>query len=247
MGFRQSAVPAGRGKVTGWLYFRRRGHRHVRAPWPGPRPGPAGRAAGPPARGARAGPSAGGYGSAALFLISLASHPIPGGRWRAARPWWPGSSGNGTNSGCALARVPPGAVRTAGCRPPAPHPDVLPCRHLLACGQPAEDVQHGSQPGVRTSQAVLNPAQGLHLWFVEAHHHHIRGWGMSSVGPGCMRRVKTVRGGWCRWEAETVSRGLRSGRCGSVADAAVRARTTRRDRVPAGRLAPARRVRASRR
>ena len=62
------------GKVTAWLYFRRRG----RAPWPGPHRDPAGRAAGPPAMGARAGPSAGGYGSAALFLISLASHPMPG-------------------------------------------------------------------------------------------------------------------------------------------------------------------------
>jgi hypothetical protein len=37
---------------------------------------------------------------------------------------------------------------------------ALACRHLLACGQPAEDVQHGSQPWVRTSQAVRNGAQG---------------------------------------------------------------------------------------
>ena len=72
------------------------------------------------------------------------------------------------------------------------HPDLLAYRHLLACGQPAEDVQHGSQPGVRTSKAVLNGAQGLPLWFVEAHHHHVRGWGMGSAGPGCMSLVKTV-------------------------------------------------------
>src|SRR6266851_690445 len=97
-----------------------------------------------------------------------------------------------SREGYAPARVPPDAARTVGCRPPAPHPDLLAYRHLLACGQPAEDVQHGSQRGVRTSQAVLNGAQGLPLWFVEAHHHHVRGWGMSSVGPGCMSLVKTV-------------------------------------------------------
>ena len=33
----------------------------------------------------------------------------------------------------------------------------------MACGQPAEDGQHGSQPGVRTGQAVRNGAQGLPL------------------------------------------------------------------------------------
>ena len=65
-----------RGKVTAWMFFRRRDHRHGRAPWPGPHRGPAGRAAGPRASGARAGPSAGGYGSAALCLISSAGHPI---------------------------------------------------------------------------------------------------------------------------------------------------------------------------
>jgi hypothetical protein len=73
--------------------------------------------------------------------------------------------------GDAAARVPPGAARTVGSRRPVPYPDLLAYRHLLACGESAEDVQHGSQPGVRTGQAVLNPAQGLHLWFVEAHHH----------------------------------------------------------------------------
>jgi hypothetical protein len=66
-----------RGKVTAWMFFRRRDHRHGRAPWPGPHRGPAGRAAGPRASDARAGPSAGGYGSAALCLISSAGHPIP--------------------------------------------------------------------------------------------------------------------------------------------------------------------------
>ena len=50
-----------------------------RAPWPEPHLGPADRAGGPHAMGARAGASVGGYGSAALFLISPASHPIPRG------------------------------------------------------------------------------------------------------------------------------------------------------------------------
>ena len=76
MGSRQPAVSAGPGNVTAWLFFRRRDLRHGRAPWPGPHRGPAGRAAGRHARGARAGPCAGGYGSAALFLISPVSHPF---------------------------------------------------------------------------------------------------------------------------------------------------------------------------
>ena len=81
-----------RGNVTAWLLFRRRDLRHGRAPWPGPHRGPAGRAAGRHAWGARAGPCAGAYGSAALFLISPVSHPS---RWpmAAARPCWPGFSG----------------------------------------------------------------------------------------------------------------------------------------------------------
>jgi len=80
------------GNVTAWLFFRWRDHRHGRAPWPGPHRGPAGRAGGPHARGARAGPSAGGYGSAALFLISLVSRPSRGadGAWE---PWRPRTSG----------------------------------------------------------------------------------------------------------------------------------------------------------
>jgi hypothetical protein len=69
-----SPRPGGNG--TAWLSFRRCGHRHGRAPWPGPHLGPADRAAGRHARGARAGPSAGGYGSAALFS-SPRSAPMP--------------------------------------------------------------------------------------------------------------------------------------------------------------------------
>ncbi len=73
--------PSGRarGNVTAGLFVRRRDHRHGRAPWPGPHRGPAGRPAGPHATGARAGPSVGEYGSAALCLISSAGHPIPWG------------------------------------------------------------------------------------------------------------------------------------------------------------------------
>jgi len=65
--------------VTAGLFVRRREQRHGRAPWPGPHRGPAGRAGGPPASVACAGPSVGGYGSAALCLISSAGHPIPWG------------------------------------------------------------------------------------------------------------------------------------------------------------------------
>jgi len=83
----------------------------------------------------------------------------------------------------------PGNRRAAPC--------LFACRHLLACGEPTEDVQHGGQPGVRTRQAIRNGAQGLRLWFGEAHH-HVQGWGMSSADSGCMSLVKTVLGGWCR-------------------------------------------------
>jgi len=63
------------GIVTARLLSCWRDHRRGRVPWPGPHRGPAGRAAGPPARGAPAGSCAGGYGSAALFLISPVSLP----------------------------------------------------------------------------------------------------------------------------------------------------------------------------
>ena len=88
------------GKVTAWLFFRRRDVRHGRAPWPGPHRGPTGRAAGRHARGARAGPCAGGYGSAALFLISPVSHPF-----RVAYGGQPGPVGP----------APWGTVRIAAC------------------------------------------------------------------------------------------------------------------------------------
>ncbi len=119
-----------RGKVTAWMFFRRRDHRHGRAPWPGPHRGPAGRAAGPRASGARAGPSAGGYGSAALCLISsVPPHPA-GGRWRTARPWWPGSSGNRTDS--RLRRASPEGACQVESSAAAIGTNVLPGR--LGCG-----------------------------------------------------------------------------------------------------------------
>jgi hypothetical protein len=63
-----------RGNMTAGAFFRRRG----RAPWPGPHPDPAGRAGGLHATGARAGPAAGEYGSAAPCLISLITRPVQG-------------------------------------------------------------------------------------------------------------------------------------------------------------------------
>jgi hypothetical protein len=80
-------------KMTAGLFFGRRDLRHGRAPWPGPHRGPAGRAAGPHARGGRAGPSAGGYGSAALFLISRSTSHSVGGRWRQPGPGGPALRG----------------------------------------------------------------------------------------------------------------------------------------------------------
>ena len=65
-----------RGNVTAGLFFCECDHRHGQAPWPGPPRGLAGRAEAPHARGARAGPSAGGYGSASLLSSPrLAIHP----------------------------------------------------------------------------------------------------------------------------------------------------------------------------
>ncbi len=113
------------GDVSACLFFCGRDHRHGRAPWPGPHLGPVGRAGGPHARGTRARLSAGGYGSAACFSPPPVSHPSRGGRWRAARSCWPGSSGNGTNSGRRRAS-PEGACRV-GCRCAAfSRPQVLP-------------------------------------------------------------------------------------------------------------------------
>jgi hypothetical protein len=70
--------------------------------------------------------------------------------------------GNGTNPGRRGAS-PEGACRVECCCAAIRHPKVLPGR--LGCSVE-----------VRTSQAVLNAAQGLPVWFVEAHHHHVRGW-----------------------------------------------------------------------
>ena len=119
------------GKVAAWLLFRRRGHRPGRAPWPGPHRGPAGRAAGPPAKDVRAGPSAGGYGSAALFLISrLATHP--GGPMAGSPALVARLSGNGIKAGRR------GASRKGGCLvecrgAPIGHPKV-PHHHVVGDG-----------------------------------------------------------------------------------------------------------------
>jgi len=122
--------------------------------------GSRGSAGGPPAMGARAGPSAGGYGSAALFLTFPGQPPIPVDQWRLARPRWPGSSGNGTKAGRRGAS-PKSACRVE-CRGAAiPHPKVLPGAavgrgsgarrsHRLDAGvvaTDAEDQRDGDQPG----------------------------------------------------------------------------------------------------
>ena len=91
--------------MTAGAFFRRRDHRRGRAPWPGPHPGPAGRARGLHATGARAGPAAGGNGSSALCLISLISRPIQGWPMAASPARLAGSSGNRTDPG-AVARRP---------------------------------------------------------------------------------------------------------------------------------------------
>ena len=124
MGSRQPAVSAGGGKVTAWLFFRRRDVRHGRAPWPGPHRGPADLAGGPHATGARAGPCAGGYGSAALFLISPVSHPS---RWpmAAARPCWPGFSGTIRIAACVRRHPKVSAGWNIAARR-SRHPKVLP-------------------------------------------------------------------------------------------------------------------------
>src|SRR5215831_18906785 len=68
------------GNVTAGLFFCQPDHRHGQAPWPGPRRDLAGRAEAPHARGARAGPSAGGYGSASLFSSPRAATHFVGTR-----------------------------------------------------------------------------------------------------------------------------------------------------------------------
>jgi hypothetical protein len=115
--------------VTAWLFFRWNDHRRGRAPWPGPHRGPADPAGGPPARGARAGSSAGGYESAALFS-SPRSATHPWGPMAGARPSWPGSSGNGTNIRLHSAS-PKGACRVEYRCAAIPYPKVPPGR--LGC------------------------------------------------------------------------------------------------------------------
>ena len=83
---------AGR-NVTAWLSLCRRDHRHGQAPWPGPRRDLAGRAEAPHARGARAGPSAGGYGSASLFSSPRPATHFVGTRMASPAPGEPALGG----------------------------------------------------------------------------------------------------------------------------------------------------------
>lgn len=106
-------------------FFRRRDHRRGRAPWPGPHPDPAGRARGLHATGARAGPAAGGNGSAALCLISLISRPIQGWPMAASPARLAGSSGNRTDPGRRGAS-PESGGRVEFRQAAIGHPKVLP-------------------------------------------------------------------------------------------------------------------------
>ena len=160
------------GKVTAWVFFRWRDHRHGRAPWPGPHRGPAGRAGGPHASGARAGPSAGGYGSAALCLISSVGHPIPWGPVAGSPALVAGSSGNGMDSRLRGAS-PEGACQVEYRGAAICHLKVLPGR--LGCG-------------VRGSGPAAGPARRPRSGW--------RGRSCALIGPGeRLRRVTTVRAG----------------------------------------------------
>jgi hypothetical protein len=106
---RVRAVLAGQENVTAGLFLCQRDHWHGQASWPGPHRGLAGRTEALQARGARAEPSAGGYGSASLFssprpathpVGTRAASPIPGepalrGPFTSGpgRPWGPFSEG----------------------------------------------------------------------------------------------------------------------------------------------------------
>src|SRR5215467_15133742 len=82
-----------RGNVTAGLFFCECDHRHGQAPWPGPPRGLAGRAEAPHARGARAGPSAGGYGSASLFSSPRPATHFVGTRMASPAPGEPALGG----------------------------------------------------------------------------------------------------------------------------------------------------------
>src|SRR6266481_3380894 len=81
------------------------------------------------------------------------------------------------------ARVPPGAARTVGCRPPAPHLDRLAYRHLLACGQPLNmssmEANLGSEPASPSAmepRACLCGSLRLIIITSEAGHEQRRLW-----------------------------------------------------------------------
>jgi hypothetical protein len=111
--------------------------------------------------------------------------PIPGGRWRTARPWWPGSSRNGTDSRLGGAS-PEGACQVEYRGAASGHPKVLPDR--LGCGvrgpgpaagparrprsgwrqRACQDVGHGHFDCVKRHHQVVGdvlvgPAGGRHL------------------------------------------------------------------------------------
>jgi hypothetical protein len=74
--------------------------------------------------GARAGASVGGYGSAALFLISRLATPSPGGPMAVSPALVARLFGNGTKVG-RRETSPKGSCRVECCRGAIPHPKVL--------------------------------------------------------------------------------------------------------------------------
>src|SRR5260370_13041523 len=115
------------GNVTAWLFYRQARSPAQTSALARTTSGPAGRAGAPHARGARAGPSAGGYGSAALFSspwsathpVGPMAHGLPGGRGR------PGHAGR-------AGFLDAGVTRPAGGQLP---PGILDDRHV----EPAAD------------------------------------------------------------------------------------------------------------
>src|SRR6516162_8777839 len=124
---------AGR-NVTAGLFFCQPDHPHGRAPWPGPRRDLAGRAEAPHARGARAGPSAGGYGSASLFSSPRPATHFVGEGWPAP-PSGNRPSGPFTGSPVVLEDRSAGDDMSRRLRWASPEGA---CRGGIFCGGPAD-------------------------------------------------------------------------------------------------------------
>jgi len=125
---------AGR-NVTAGLFFCQPDHPHGRAPWPGPRRDLAGRAEAPHARGARAGPSAGGYGSASLFSSPRPATHFVGTRMASPAPGEPALGGLLRGARWSLRTVLRGDDMSRRLRWASPEGA---CRGGIFCGGPAD-------------------------------------------------------------------------------------------------------------